>query len=577
MMPSDRRNPKGPLIGLDIGSFAVRAAEVSIDGPVRSLTRFGQVTLPPGAVVDGEVVDVDAVAEAVKRLWSSVGFSSKRVIVGVSSQRVIVRLAEVLEMSERELRSSLQFEAADLIPIPVEEAVLDSSILSSEETSSTTPEAPRMRILLAAAQRTMVGRHLAVLKKAGLEAIAVDPLALALLRGARFDDMHGSDDDADAVVSIGAALTTIAVQQGGVVRFVRVIGVGGSNLTNAVSAETGVDADMAEGIKRRAGPGDPAVVSAMGKSTPVAMSRHVAVLVDQVRGSIDFYGAQKGARQVGRIILTGGGAQVEGAFDGLRNALGPIVQYADPLAGLDTDSTGLSPEQLREAAPYLLAPIGLALWATTPGRSISLLPEDVLIRRRHRRQATRAALAVVVFAAVLGLASTSGTTKVNHAKQAANLEEASILPLQHQVASLSAVTATQSELASRAQLYKTAVQHNVDWVGLLEQLGVVMPAGSYLTGFTATSSASTLGAASSTTTVAVDGQVSLTVVAPGGLGAVADWLRALSVLPSLQNVVVASESAGSGTGPSSISFASTATVTSAAESDRGSHIPGSVA
>src|SRR5258708_5781213 len=114
-MPSDRHRSKGPLIGLDIGSFAVRAAEISMDGPRPILAHFGQVTLPLGAVVDGEVVDVDAVASAIKRLWAGAGFSSRQVVVGVSSQRVILRQAEVVEMSERELRSSLQFEAADLI------------------------------------------------------------------------------------------------------------------------------------------------------------------------------------------------------------------------------------------------------------------------------------------------------------------------------------------------------------------------------------------------------------------------------------------------------------------------------
>src|SRR4051812_93655 len=131
-MSSDLHRPKGPTIGLDIGSFAVRAAELSMDGPSPTLEHFGQVTLPSGAVVDGEVVDVDAVATAVKRLWAEAGFSSRRVVVGVSSQRVIVRQAEIVEMSERELRSSLQFQAADLIPIPVEEAILDFSLIAPD-------------------------------------------------------------------------------------------------------------------------------------------------------------------------------------------------------------------------------------------------------------------------------------------------------------------------------------------------------------------------------------------------------------------------------------------------------------
>src|ERR1700726_4908403 len=88
------------LIGLDIGSSAVRAAElVSGHGRMR-LQRFGQVALPAGAVVDGEVAEPDTVGRALKRLWAETGFSSNRVVLGVSGQRVIVREADVPLMPE---------------------------------------------------------------------------------------------------------------------------------------------------------------------------------------------------------------------------------------------------------------------------------------------------------------------------------------------------------------------------------------------------------------------------------------------------------------------------------------------
>src|SRR5688500_4430119 len=110
------------VVGLDIGSFAVRAVELSLGGGQPTLERFAQVTLPPGAVRNGEVVDTGAVGSAVRRLWGQGGFRSKRVVVGVANQRVIVRQAELPAMSEADLQAALQFEAQDLIPIPIEDA-----------------------------------------------------------------------------------------------------------------------------------------------------------------------------------------------------------------------------------------------------------------------------------------------------------------------------------------------------------------------------------------------------------------------------------------------------------------------
>src|SRR5687768_9796459 len=116
------------VIGLDIGTFAVRAAEVDVGGDRPTLLRFGQVTLPPGAVVNGEVEDSEAVGAALRRLWSESGFRAKQVVLGVANQRVIVRQAEVPAMSEDDMRSALRFEAQELIPIPLDEAILDFQI-----------------------------------------------------------------------------------------------------------------------------------------------------------------------------------------------------------------------------------------------------------------------------------------------------------------------------------------------------------------------------------------------------------------------------------------------------------------
>src|SRR5687767_11170470 len=117
------------VIGLDVGTAAVRAAEVHFGRGTPSLVRFGQVALPPGAVVAGEVVDAAAVSAALRRLWREAGFSGKRVVTGVAGQRVVARTTDLPVMSDDDLRSSLPFQVQELIPIPIEDAVIDHQVL----------------------------------------------------------------------------------------------------------------------------------------------------------------------------------------------------------------------------------------------------------------------------------------------------------------------------------------------------------------------------------------------------------------------------------------------------------------
>src|SRR5579871_2489213 len=172
----------GRVAGLDIGTFAVRAVELNLDSERPTMTAFGQVALPRGAVVDGEVVDTAAVTQAIRDLWARGRFSVKQVRLGVSSQRVIVRQAELPAMSEEELRSAIHFEAQDLIPIPIEEALLDFCIVGPPPAPVDDNEDARMKVLLVAAPREMVMQHLAAVEGAGLVVDAVDAVPLALFR-----------------------------------------------------------------------------------------------------------------------------------------------------------------------------------------------------------------------------------------------------------------------------------------------------------------------------------------------------------------------------------------------------------
>ena len=318
------------VVGLDIGTSGVRAAELTLGKGGATLERFGQVALPPGAVRDGEVVDAYAVGEAIKQLWSQAKFSSKKVVVGVANQRVVVRQVDLPWMPTADLKKALAFQVQDFIPMPVEQAILDFHPLEE----FTNDAGGRMiRVLLVAAAREMVGTALEAVEKAGLQPEMVDLTSFAVLRALVSMDHTGlSSFDAEAVVDIGASVTNIIIHQGGVPRFVRILLMGGGDITDALAERLGVPVEQAESVKQASGlssvPGgvdsDPATraIEATGSA-----------FVEEVRGSLDYYMAQPGAVRIARVVVSGGGSRL----------------------------AGLTDEQLAYVEPMVAVPVGLAM------------------------------------------------------------------------------------------------------------------------------------------------------------------------------------------------------------------------
>jgi type IV pilus assembly protein PilM len=164
-------------IGLDVGSTAVRAAELT-EGSPPSVVRAAQVPLPAGAVENGEVRDVQAVSEALRELWTRGGFKSRKVWLGVGNQRVVVREIALPALPEKELRQSLGFQVQEFIPMPVDEAVLDYHLIEEVEIEGR----PMLRLLLVAAQKAMVDTLVAAATGAKVEPIGLDLVPFALVR-----------------------------------------------------------------------------------------------------------------------------------------------------------------------------------------------------------------------------------------------------------------------------------------------------------------------------------------------------------------------------------------------------------
>ena len=324
-------------------------------GPA-TLERFGQVALPVGAVRDGEVIDSDAVAGAIRQLWAQAKFSSKKVVVGVANQKVVVRQVDLPWLPVNELRKSLAFQVQDFIPMPVEQAILDFHAL---EEFTNDAGGRMLRVLLVAAARDMVGSAIEAVEKAGLEPAMVDLTSFAVLRSLATGSGIGTME-AEALVDVGASVTNIVVHQGGVPRFVRILLMGGADITDAVAERLGVPTDQAESVKQSNGL---ASVAGVADAHPAsrAIEQTGSAFVEEVRGSLDYYLAQPGAARIGRVVLSGGGSRLGGLVERLSAATRLPVEIARPMSALKLGKTGLTDDQLAYVEPMVTVPVGLAM------------------------------------------------------------------------------------------------------------------------------------------------------------------------------------------------------------------------
>ncbi len=345
---------KTRVIGLDIGTTYVRAAEVEFGsgGPagrsVPELVRFGQVALPGGAVRDGEVAEPQTVASALRQLWAQNRFGSKDVIIGVGNQRVLVRDLDLPAMPLPELRTSLAFQVQDLIPVAVDDALLDYYPSSTAEG----PHGPIYRGLLVAATKETVKANTSAVELAGLRPMMVDLNAFALARvQARGELAEGTI----AFVDIGARVTNVVIVASGRPRFVRILPSGGQDVTDAVANALNISIEHAEGLKREIGVGY-AVVPEL-EPAKEAINDVTGSLIEAIRNTLVYYASSNPGGAVTQVYITGGGTFLPGLGQFLSSASRVPVALGQPLATLRVAG---SAGDLSEVQSILAVSVGLA-------------------------------------------------------------------------------------------------------------------------------------------------------------------------------------------------------------------------
>ncbi len=548
------------IVGLDIGTSAVRAAELDVSKHTPVLMTYGQVGLPPGSLEDGEIRDPSSVAKAIEKLWKNGQFSGSSVIVGIAGLRAITREIDLPYVPDDEVESAVRFQSEEVVPFPPDQTILSSQVLADY----TNDEGAKMRrVLIAAAHVDLVNGVIGAVEQAGLTVDGVDLISSALVRSI---GGHEASDRPEAIVSIGAGLTVVVVHQSGRPQFVRTIGSGGNATTAAIAASLDMPIIDAEALKYRFG-ADSTQIKA-GEQVAQASMRE---LVDEIRNSIQYFASLPDRLPVSQILVTGGGSELPGLVAMLESQVHITVRTGSPLERVNVSKLGLTPEQAAAVAPVLASPIGLAL--PEPDKAVkkfNLLPPEVAEKARMRHIQERTVMGSVAVLILLVLFGGWKFLQVHNEQSKVSDLQASITSLNAQVPKYDLVVAANDAytkgLARRASVLNSAV----DWPLALSSLIAITPTNASVqtfngaqlapTGSSAASAASAgaTGAATGTKSAAI-GTIDLNVTGPGpSLSISAAWINAVSASQYFANPL---QGATTVNPDSSISFPFTVSVT----------------
>ncbi|MEO7197999.1 MAG: type IV pilus assembly protein PilM [Solirubrobacterales bacterium] len=347
------------VVGLDIEAGSVAATEVRTNGDVQ-LGKTGIAALAPGVTSEGEVIDEGALSDSLKALFAERKLS-RNVRVGIANQRVVVRMLRLPVLEKREeIEAAIRFHAADQIPMPLDQAVVDWQVLDSDPAVTLDR---KMDVVVVAARRDSVAGLARACRRAGLKPIGIDVAAFAMIRAlAGAAPVAGSapsslsyeeriaDGGSDASVAVGAParllcnlgdVTNLAVASGSRCLFTRVSSFGMEGVAQRVAERRGLTLEHARTWLVHVGLDRPPA-SIDGDSEIIETCREALVeggekLAGELRLSLDFYGSQEGAVAVEEIVLCGHGTAIDGLAKRLGQELGYPVSVSRPtaLSGLD--------------------------------------------------------------------------------------------------------------------------------------------------------------------------------------------------------------------------------------------------
>jgi type IV pilus assembly protein PilM len=345
-------------VGLDIGSSGVRAVEVRWNRKQKTyqIARAASVDLPSGVVHNGTIEDEKLVVKALKRLWRTGHFSTRKVVLGLADSTMLTRQVDLPWMPAEDFKAALKYQVADAMPVDMSTVEVDYHLLMEYHRTDTSGQQQDVnRVLVVAANTEAVLAEAKILRKARLIPISADSSAFALIRAACGGRLPETSD-VQAIIDLGADQLTVVIHSGGQPRFIRTIAnLGGDTATAAIAEKLNITIAEAEELKRATGLNGPAPVvapiaesSVFGSSVSMdttamdpkaeaalaVLNPWATTLIGEVRNSLDYFQATDSNTAVSSLKVTGRTAELDGILERLATQLPMPVAMMAPLIGL---------------------------------------------------------------------------------------------------------------------------------------------------------------------------------------------------------------------------------------------------
>ncbi len=339
------------LLGIDISTTAVKLLELSRSGDQYRIESYGVEPLPPNAVVEKNINDVEAVGDVVARLVARTRPGIKSAAVAVSGAAVITKTIEMdanLNDDEREMQ--LRVEADQHIPFPLDEVRMDFQVLGEVEDNPN-----RVEVLLVASRTENVELRTDALEIGGLKPTVVDIEAYAMERAFQLviNDLPNADEiETVAIFDVGATMSTLNVLHQGRMVYNRDQAFGGKQLTEEIQRRYGISMEEA-GLAKKTGelPDDyeSEVLQPFKEAT-----------VQQANRSLQFFFGSTQFNEVDHVLLAGGTSSIPGLVDMVQEKVGANCSVANPFSDM-TLSNKVSTSAIANDAPALMIACGLAM------------------------------------------------------------------------------------------------------------------------------------------------------------------------------------------------------------------------
>ena len=344
------------VVGLDIGSYAVKAVElkpVSKDNPPQfEVQKVGYEPLPHDAIVDGLIIDTPAVVETIKMVFDSQKISNKRVAISISGNSVIIKKIALPSMETEELAESIIWEAKHNIPYPYEETSVDYAMLKPQGSG----EEQSTDILLVAAKKETISNFTTAVNQARkhLQAIEVDLFALHNCFEINYPDMFSSKTV--ALINLGANITNIVIVEKGNPQVFRDLSLGGTLFAEEMSKELNISYAAAEKLLK----GIPSENIDQEKFE-VVLNMNIGNIISELEKVISFFEAgERENKQIEHILISGGLSQIPNLVKKMEESFQINTELLNPFRRISSNADKVDNIYLEEMAPLFGVATGLA-------------------------------------------------------------------------------------------------------------------------------------------------------------------------------------------------------------------------